>query len=67
MILDMIQSGMGIGYLIEDAVFNKKDKDNISIISFDNKLPTIEVSCFFINDFLTTASKKFIETLKNDK
>ena len=64
MMLDMIHNGMGVGYLIEDSVLNN---DNISIASFDNKLPTFDVSCFFINDFLTTASKKFIETLKNDK
>ena len=64
MMLDMIHNGMGVGYLIEGSVLNN---DNISIVSFDNKLPTFDVSCFFINDFLTTASKKFIETLKNDK
>lgn len=64
MMVDMIQNGVGVGYLIEDAISNN---DNISVISFDNKLPTFEVSCFFIDDFLTTASKKFVEILKNGK
>lgn len=65
--LEMVRRGMGIGYLTEDVILNQADKQIFSIFSFDHKLPTIDIYCFFINDFLTMASKRFVEMLKNNK
>ena len=65
--LEMVLGGLGIGYLANDFISAKKASDVLSVISFDGKLPAVEFSCFYINDFLTTATKKFIEMLAVDK
>lgn len=60
MILEMIKDGLGIGYLVEDLV---KDKETYEIITFNHELPAVDVCCVYVEDFLTTATKKFIEMI----
>ena len=33
------------------------------VITFDNNLPAVDVCCVYIDDFLTSATNKFIEML----
>ena len=66
-IVDMVRRGNGIGYFITNVIDNQNDKENFEIINFNNKLPAVDVCCVYIDDFLTTASKKFIDLLLEDK
>lgn len=67
LMLGLIRNGIGVGYLFEEDISKESDKRDFSLISFDNKLPTTEIYCLYINEFLTTASKKFVEMLENSK
>lgn len=62
-IIDMAREGVGIGYLIN----NLEDNSNFEVIDFDNTLPVVDICCIYIEDFLTTATKKFIEMINKEK
>ena len=62
-ILDMVKDGVGIGYLINTL----EDNSNLEVIDFDNTLPVVDICCVYIEDFLTTATKKFIEMINKEK
>ena len=65
--MELVRKGVGIGYIIKDVVDAQNDKDKFETITFDNKLPDIDVCCVYIDSFLTAASKKFIEILTKNK
>ena len=65
--LEMVRQGVGVGYFVKDVIDIQNDKDNFEVLSFDKDLPAVDVCCVYINDFLTTASTKFIELLTKDK
>lgn len=67
MMLDMVRRGVGVGYFIRNVIDTQNDKDNFNVITFDNNLPAVDVCCVYIDDFLTTATKKFLELLTNNK
>ncbi len=67
MMLDMVRRGVGVGYFIRNVIDTQNDKDNFNVITFDNNLPAVDVCCVYIEDFLTTATKKFLELLTNNK
>ena len=67
MMLDMVRRGVGIGYFIKNVIETQNDKENFCVTSFDNELPAVDVCCVYIDDFLTTATRKFVEMLKSDK
>jgi len=67
MMLEMVRRGVGIGYFIKNVIDTQSDKDDFEVISFDNKLPTVDVCCVYVNEFLTTATRKFVEILTSDK
>ena len=62
-LFETVKNGLGIGYFIEDVIKNKIENDDYEIIEFKN-LPSVDVCSLYIEEFLTTASKKFIESLK---
>ena len=66
-ILDMVRRGMGIGYFIQNVIDSQEDKNNFEIISFDDKFPTVDICCAYIDDFLTMATRKFVELLTDNK
>ena len=61
----MVNKGVGVGYFIKDIIENH-NSNNYNIVSFDD-LPSVDVCCVYLSDFLTAASKKFIELLVNNK
>lgn len=65
--MEMVRRGVGIGYFIKDVIDAQSDKDKFEIITFDNKLPDIDICCVYIDSFLTTAAKKFIELVTKNK
>ena len=65
--MEMVRRGVGIGYFIKDVIDAQSDKDKFEIITFDNKPPDIDICCVYIDSFLTTAAKKFIELVTKDK
>ena len=67
MMLDMVRRGVGVGYFIRNVIDTQNDKDDFNVITFDNNLPAVDVCCVYIDDFLTTATKKFLELLTNNK
>ena len=65
--LAMVRRGVGVGYFVRNVIETQKDRDEFEIITFDDDLPAVDVCCVYIDDFLTTASRKFVEILKNNK
>ncbi len=65
--LEMVRRGVGIGYFIKNVIETQADQDNFEVITFDNDMPSVDVCCVYIDDFLTTATHKFIDLLTNDK
>lgn len=62
-LFELVKNGLGIGYFIEDEIKNKIETDDYEIIEFKD-LPSVDVCSIYIEEFLTAASKKFIESLK---
>ena len=67
MILELVKDGLGIGYLVKDLATKELNKTDYEIIAFDNTLPVVDICCVYIEDFVTTAAKKFIKILKTEK
>ena len=67
MMIEMTRRGVGIGYFIEDVITSLDDKDCFEMITFKEELPAVDICCVYIEDFLTTATKKFVEMLKKGK
>lgn len=65
--LEMVRRGLGIGYFIQNVIDAQHDRDNFRVISFDNQLPVVDVSCVYIDELLTMATRKFVELLTNRK
>jgi len=67
MMLEMVRRGIGVGYFIKNVIDTQNDKDNFEVVMFDNELPVVDVCCVYIDDFVTTATRKFIELLTGNK
>lgn len=65
--MEMVRQGVGIGYFVKNVIDTQSDKDQFEVISFNDELPAVDVCCVYIEDFLTTATHKFIELLTSDK
>ena len=65
--LDMVRHGIGIGYFIKNVIDTQDDKDNFNTITFNDELPAVDVCCVYIDDFLTKATRKFVELLTTHK
>ncbi len=63
MMLEMVRKGMGVGYFVEDVILAQNDKENYEVLSFDNLLPAEDICCGYIEDFLSTATRKFLDLL----
>ena len=61
--IEMVRRGVGIGYFVKNVIDTQDDRENFEVITFDNTLPAVDVCCVYIDDFLTSATKKFIEML----
>jgi len=62
----MTRKGNGIGYFIENSILSLPDRDDYEILYFD-ELPTSDIYCVYIDDFIPLATKKFIDELKKKK
>jgi len=62
-ILDVIRKGVGIGYVPENVIDSQYDKDYFQTITLED-LPMIDICCIYQEDFLTAATKKFVEMIK---
>ena len=56
--IEMVREGVGLGYFV---------KNNFEVITFDDQLPAVDVCCVYIEDFLTTATHKFVDLLTSNK
>ena len=65
LLLDMVRKGIGIGYFIEKEVKSQRDADRFEILSFD-ELPTVDICCFYMEDFLTAGARKFVELIETN-
>ena len=61
-IMEMTYKGLGIGYLTKNLVEQSNNED-LEILDFNNDLPVVDICCVYVEDFLTTATKKFVELL----
>lgn len=67
MMVEMVRCGVGVGYFVKNVIDTQNDKDDFEVITFDNDLPAVDVCCVYVDDFLTSATGKFIEMITNDK
>ena len=67
MMIEMVRKGVGIGYFVKNVIDTQNDKDNFEVLTFEDKLPAVDVCCVYINDFLTSATRKFVELITSDK
>ncbi len=65
--IEMVRKGVGIGYFIKDVIDSQNDSDKFETVTFDNKLPDVDICCVYIDSFLTTAAKKFIDLITENK
>lgn len=65
--IEMVRKGVGIGYFVKNVIDTQNDKDNFEVITFDDDLPAVDVCCVYIDDFLTTATRKFVELLASNR
>lgn len=65
--VELVRKGVGIGYFRKNVIESQSDSENFEVITFDDDLPAVDVCCVYINDFVTTATRKFIELLTVDK
>ena len=56
-----------MGYFVESVIDTQDDKENFEVIRFNDDLPAVDVCCVYINDFLTTATRKFVELITSNK
>lgn len=63
MIIEMVRKGLGIGYLTKDFIKEQKDIEDFEILNIDKDLPNTDICAIYIEDFLTTVSRKFINDL----
>ncbi len=61
LIIDSVRRNMGIGYVVKDAVSYLVEEGIIDYINIKEKLPTMEINLVYINSFLNSISRKFIE------
>ena len=62
-----VKSGIGIGYVMKDAVENELKNNDIYEVELPIKLPTSKLNLIYIKGQLTKADKKFIKNyLKKD-
>lgn len=60
LIIDAVKNDIGIGYVIKEAVLNELKKKDLFIMKTKHELPAIELNLVYNNEYLTVASKKFI-------
>lgn len=63
--LEMVRKGVGVGYFIKNVIDNQVDKDDFEVITFKKDLPSVDVCTVYLEEFETSALKKFIEFLEN--
>lgn len=61
MIVGAIKKDLGIGYIIYDIVKDNIDNKEFKLINIKENLPKIEINLVYIEKYLTTAPKYFIE------
>ena len=63
MMLEMVRRGVGIGYFIKNVIDTQADKDSFQVITFNEKLPQIDICALYIEEYATEAAKQFISSL----
>lgn len=67
MMLEIVRRGVGVGYFIENVIDIQSDKDMFEVITFNDTLPSVDVCAVYIEEFITSATNKFIEFLQKEK
>ena len=62
--LELAKSGVGIGYFMEDYIEKELESGELKKIKTNIKMPTINITCFYINEFLNYAAKQFLLDLR---
>lgn len=58
------KDGIGIGFFYQEYLEKQPDLEEFRVFEFDDNLPKIDLFCFTIDSYLTSAASKFIELLK---
>lgn len=62
--LDLVKKGLGIGYFAKLSVKDEINNNLLYQILLDKNLPKTKICIAYVNEFLTSASKRFVELLK---
>jgi len=65
--IEMVRKGVGIGYFVKNVIDTQDDSENFEVLTFDGELPYVDVCCVYIDDFMNTATRKFVEILTANK
>lgn len=65
MIVGAVKKCAGIGYIINDVVKDMVESGDFKIVNVKEKLPSIEINLVYIDKYLTTAPRYFIEKYLN--
>ena len=64
--INAVKSGLGIGYVMKEAVKNKLENKELYEVKLPIELPISEINLIYIKEQLTQSDKKFIKNyLKN--
>lgn len=67
MMIEMVRRGVGVGYFVKNVIEMQLDKEEFELVTFNDKLPIVDVCAVYVDDFLTTALNKFIEFMTSSK
>lgn len=62
--LDLVKKGLGIGYFAKLSVKDEINNNVLYQILLDKNLPKTKICIAYVNEFLASASKRFVELLK---
>ncbi|MBR2827624.1 MAG: LysR family transcriptional regulator [Bacilli bacterium] len=62
--IEYVREGMGIGCFYQEYLEKQYDFEQFRVFEFEDNLPKIDLFCFTVDSYLTTAASKFIELLK---
>ena len=63
-LLDLVKKGMGIGYVAKPSVINEINNNTLFQIHVNEELPMTRICMAYVDEFLTSAPKKFVSFLK---
>lgn len=66
LLLEYVKNGLGIGYIIKNVLDTLANTNEFEVVSFNDKLPSLEVCAIYLKEFESAALKKFVDFISNE-